>query len=147
MSEGRLEQRMSLITLGVADLERSTRFYREVLGWKASSLGGEQITFFQLNGFVLALFPREELAEDAGVSSEESGYSRTAFAYNVYDREEVDSVLGEVERRGARIVKPARDASWGGRSGYFSDPDGFLWEVAWNPEFPIQQDGSVTIPD
>jgi catechol 2,3-dioxygenase-like lactoylglutathione lyase family enzyme len=143
-----LEQRLSLITLGVEDLERSTRFYREVLGWTPSPVGAGQVTFFQLQGFILGLFPRDELAADAGVGAlEGGGHSRVALAYNVREREHVDDVLAALEEGGARIVKPAEDAVWGGRSGYFADPDGFLWEVAWNPGFPIDPDGSTRLPE
>lgn len=143
-----LEQRLSLITLGVGDLIESTTFYREALGWKPSSVGAGQVTFFQLNGIGLALFPREELAGDARVEGLDAGeFSRMALAYNVRERDEVDAVLEHVRSRGGRVVKEAEDATWGGRSGYFSDPDGFLWEVAWNPGFPIKEDGSITIPE
>ena len=148
MTKQGLEQRLSVITLGVSDLARSTRFYQETLGWEPSPVGAGQVTFFQLNGFVLALFPREELAADAGLEGlEAGGFGRVALAYNVRNREEVDGVLQTVQKRGGRIVRGARDADWGGRSGYFADPDQFLWEVAWNPGFPIQPDGSVLIPD
>lgn len=148
MTGAGLEQRLSLITLGVEDLAASTQFYRTVLGWTPSSIGGDQVAFFQLKGFVLGLFPREELAADAGVAALESGgYSRVALAYNVRERAEVDRVLADVEAAGARLVKEAEDASWGGRSGYFADPDGFLWEVAWNPGFPIGADGSTVVPE
>lgn len=146
-----LEQRLSLITLGVEDLARSTRFYREVLGWMPADLGGGEVSFFQLNGIVLGLYPRAALAADAGVDPgapalESGGLSRVSLAYNVRERDDVDRVLSAVEAAGARLVKPAEDAFWGGRSGYFADPDGFLWEVAWNPGFPIGPDGSIQIP-
>lgn len=141
------EQRLSLITLGVRDLEVSTRFYQDILGWTPSPVGGDQVTFFQLNGFVLALFPRDELAADAGVDAVDSaGHSRMALAYNVRERNQVDELLTYVGTSGARVVKPAEDAFWGGRSGYFADPDGFLWEVAWNPGFEILDDGSIEMP-
>ena len=144
---GPLEQRLSLITLGVSDLERSTRFYQDVLGWRPAAVGGGSVTFFQLNGVVLGLFPRTELAADAGVDGLESGgFSRVALAYNVRERDDVDRVLAHVRREGAQLVKSAEDAFWGGRSGYFADPDGFLWEVAWNSGFPIREDGSIEIP-
>jgi len=142
-----LEQRVSLITLGVANLEVSTAFYRDVLGWQPSSIGGGEVTFFALNGVVLGLYPAASLAVDAGVELEVGGgLSRMALAHNVRDRDDVDRVLAGVAAAGARLVKPAADAEWGGRSGYFADPDGFLWEVAWNPGFPIADDGSVGIP-
>lgn len=149
MSEGaRPEQRVSLITLGVADLKASTAFYRDVLGWTPSSIGGGEVTFFQLNGVVLGLYPAAALAADAGVELEAGGgLRRMALAHNVRDRDGVDRVLAGVAAAGAWVVKPAADAEWGGRSGYFADPDGFLWEVAWNPGFPIAADGSIGIPE
>jgi uncharacterized protein len=143
-----LEQRLSLVTLGVEDLAESTRFYRDTLGWTPSSIGGDAVTFFQLNGIALALFPRSALAADAGVEElEPRGFSRVALAHNVRDREDVDAVLDAVRGRGGSVVKEAQDAPWGGRSGYFSDPDGFLWEVAWNPGFHLAPDGSITVPE
>lgn len=146
----KLEQRLSLITLGVSDLAASLRFYRDVLGWEGSGPQGGEVVFFQMNGFILGLYPRHALAADAGVEALESGsLSRVALAYNVREKDEVDRVLEYVREAGAgagaRIVKPAEDAFWGGRSGYFADPDGFLWEVAWNPGFPIAEDGTVRI--
>jgi hypothetical protein len=95
----------------------------------------------------LALYPRGELARDANVGSEGGGFNGMALAYNTRNREEVDSVLAQAQRAGAQLVKPAQEAFWGGYSGYFSDLDGFLWEVAWNPSFQIAEDGSVRIPD
>jgi len=147
-SDVRFEQRLSLVTLGVTDLGRSTRFYTDVMGWTSSSIGGDEVTFFQLNGLVLGLFPHTALAEDAGVPSlENGGLARVALAHNVRERHEVDALLSRVERAGARVLKPAADAPWGGRSGYFADPDGFLWEVAWNPSFAIGDDGSIRMPE
>jgi uncharacterized protein len=149
----RFEQRLSLVTLGVSDLKRSRRFYRDVLGWTPSSVGGDEVVFFPLNGMVLGLYPRDALAADAGVDALEAGapdgaaLSRVALAYNVRERAEVDEALAQVRDAGGRVVKPAQDAAWGGRSGYFADPDGFLWEVAWNPGFPIRADGSIEVPE
>jgi uncharacterized protein len=152
----RFEQRLSLITLGVSDLTRSRAFYRDVLGWTPSSVGGDDVVFFPLNGIVLGLLPRAALAADAGVDALDGGahdpgapgvaLSRVALAYNVRERAEVDQALAQVRDAGARVVKPAEDAPWGGRSGYFADPDGFLWEVAWNPGFRIHEDGSIEVP-
>jgi uncharacterized protein len=141
-----LEQRLSLITLGVADLNRSREFY-ERLGWRRSMVKAEGVVFFQLGGIGLALFPRHELAKDAKIPSDGQGFSGISLAYNARDRKEVDSVLVHAEAAGAKLLKPAQEAFWGGYSGYFSDPDGFLWEVAWNPSFPIAEDGSIRIPD
>jgi uncharacterized protein len=140
-----MEQRLSLITLGVADLDRSREFY-ERLGWRRSTANTEGIVFFQLGGMGLALYPRDELAKDANVGADGEGFRRFTLAYNARSREEVDSVFAEAKAAGATIVKPAQEAFWGGYSGYFSDPDGFLWEVAWNPSFLIEKNGSVRIP-
>ena len=141
-----MEQRVSLITLGVEDLGRSRAFY-ERLGWKRSVRGAEGVAFFQAGGVVLSLFPREDLAKDAGVSAEGSGFRGVALAFNTRSRTEVEELLQEAERAGGRIVKPATEAFWGGYSGYFADPDGFLWEVAWNPGFALGADGSLRLPD
>ena len=141
-----MEQRVSLITLGVVDLKRSGEFY-ERLGWRRSMANTEGIIFFQLGGIAFALYPRDELAKDANVPSDGQGFSGITLAYNTRHRDEVDSVLAQAEAAGARILKPAQEAFWGGYSGYFSDPDGFLWEVAWNPSFSIAEDGSIRIPD
>ncbi|MGF1611443.1 MAG: VOC family protein [Kiloniellales bacterium] len=146
-----MEQRITLITLGVDDLERSTAFF-ERLGWRRSVKQAEGVSFFQCGGVALGLFPKESLAKDAGVSapSEPSGgagFEAFAVAYNTRSKDEVDSVLAEVEAAGAAIVKPAEEAFWGGYSGYFRDLDGHLWEVAWNPGFPLDESGAVTLPD
>jgi predicted lactoylglutathione lyase len=118
--------------LGVADLERSRAFY-ERLGWRRSVRDAKGVVFFQAGGMALALYPRAELAKDANVAPEGSGFVGMALAYNARSRAEVDDVLAEAERAGARLWKPAQDAFWGGYSGYFADPDGFAWEVAWQP--------------
>ncbi|MGA3008861.1 MAG: VOC family protein [Terracidiphilus sp.] len=141
-----MEQRVSIITLGVADLKRSSEFY-ERLGWKRSMAKAEGAVFFQAGGMGLALYPRDELAKDAGIAPDGHGFSGVALAYNTRSRAEVDSVFEEAEAAGAKIIKPAHEAFWGGYSKYFSDPDGLLWEVAWNPSFPIAEDGSIRIPD
>jgi catechol 2,3-dioxygenase-like lactoylglutathione lyase family enzyme len=141
-----MEQRVSLITLGVASLDRSREFY-ERLGWKRSMTNAEGIVFFQTGGMAMALFPREELAKDANLHPDVNGFQGIALAYNARTRAEVDSVLREAEAAGATLAKAAQEAFWGGYSGYFTDPDGFLWEVAWNPAFPIAEDGSIRIPD
>jgi len=141
-----MEQRVSVVTLGVADLRRSAEFY-ESLGWRRSMANSEGVVFFQARGMALALFPRIELARDANVADDGQGFGGMSLAYNARSREEVDLVLAEAEAAGATLRKPAKEASWGGYSGYFSDPEGFLWEVAWNPFFPIAEDGSIRIPD
>ena len=138
-----MEQRLSVVTLGVADLARSQRFYDE-LGWKRGNRHPE-VAFYQLNGIVLSLFSRERLAEDAQVSAEGGGFSGIVLAYNARSRDEVDATLAEAEAAGAKILKPAQDVFWGGYSGYFADPDGHLWEVAWNPEWELTAGGDVKL--
>jgi uncharacterized protein len=144
--ECQMQQRLSLITLGVADLKRSIHFY-ERLRWRRSVRNAEGVAFFQLPGIALGLYPREELAKDANVSADGGGFRGLSLAYNTRTRDEVDTVLSEAESAGGTIIKHAQDAFWGGYSGYFSDPDGFLWEVAWNPSFRLAEDGSLQLPD
>lgn len=142
-----MEQRVSLVTLGTSDLDRSRSFYQR-LGWQRSMPETEGVVFFQAGGMVLGLFPREELAKDASVTDDSvpGAFPAVALAYNTRTREEVDAVLAEAVAAGATLLKPAEDVFWGGYSGYFADPDGFLWEVAWNPGLTIEEDGSVTLP-
>ena len=130
-----MEPRLSLITLGVSDLERSTRFYQELLGLpRLETPPG--IVFFELGKTWLSLFPREDLAADAGVPAAGSGFPGFTLAHNVGSEAAVDELIEQVRAGGGRIVKMPVRADWGGYSGYFADPDGFLWEVAWNPGFP-----------
>jgi len=107
----------------------------------------EGVVFFQVGGMALALYPRAELAKDAKIAPEGYGSSGISLAYNTRSREEVDSVLAEAQAAGAKVLKPAKEAFWGGYSGYFADPDGFPWEVAWNPSFAMMEDGSIRVPD
>jgi uncharacterized protein len=139
-----MEQRISIVTLGVADLARSCQFY-ERMGWSKSSASSDAIAFFQAGGMALALYPRQELAKDANTADDGSGFPGFSLAFNVRAREDVDTVLTEAKAAGANILKPAQKAFWGGYSGYFADPDGFLWEVAWNPFFTIAEDGSLKL--
>ncbi len=141
-----MEQRLTLVTLGVADLKRARRFYEKGLGWETASAKDADAVFFQIGGSVLGLYPRDALAEDACIVDEGSGFGGIALAYNVRTREEVDGVLAEAAEAGATILKPAENAFWGGYSGYFADPDGHPWEVAWNPHWTLGKDGSVTLP-
>jgi catechol 2,3-dioxygenase-like lactoylglutathione lyase family enzyme len=139
-----VEQRLSLITLGVADVARSRRFY-EALGWRASGASEADVTFFQLGGIALSLWGRAELARDAQVP-DGSGFGGVALAHNARSRGGGDAILEEARASGARILKPAHEAFWGGYAGYFADPDGHPWEVAHNPDFPIDAEGRVHIP-
>jgi catechol 2,3-dioxygenase-like lactoylglutathione lyase family enzyme len=141
-----MEQRISLITLGVRDFAASLAFYQR-LGWRKAPIEADGVAFFQAGGMLFSLYPREELASDAQVPAEGTGFRGFSLAYNTRTKPEVDLVLAQAESAGAKIVKPAQDAFWGGYSGYFADPDGFLWEVAWNPGFEIADDGSVSIPE
>jgi catechol 2,3-dioxygenase-like lactoylglutathione lyase family enzyme len=130
-----MEPRISFVTLGVNDLERATRFYAEGLGLPRLT-SPDTVSFFELGHTWLALYPRHLLAADAGVSGEGSGFPGFALAHNVRSAAEADRLLDQVEASGGRVVRPARETDWGGYAGYFADPDGFLWEVAWNPKFP-----------
>ncbi|MBL8649574.1 MAG: VOC family protein [Sphingopyxis sp.] len=140
-----MEARISLITLGVSDLARARAFY-ERLGFRASAASQGDIVFFQCGAMALALFPREELAKDAGVPEQGAGFRGLALAHNVRVKGDVAAVLAEAEAAGGRIVKQAQDVFWGGHSGYFADPDGHLWEVAWNPHLIPDESGAVTLP-
>ena len=140
------EPRVSLITLGVEDLERARAFYETGLGWRASSASQGDIVFFPLGGLALALYPRSLLAADAGVPEAGQGFRAITLAHNVRSPNEVDLLLARAAAAGGRIARPARNADWGGRSGYFADPDGHLWEVAWNPHFTLAVDGALRLP-
>jgi len=130
-----MDPRISFITLGVADLQRATQFYAEVL--KLPQLPTPPtVAFFEMGKTWLSLYPRQDLAADAGVPAEGSGFSGFALAHNVKTREGVDELLAIAAAGGGRLVKAAHETDWGGYAGYFADPDGFLWEVAWNPKFP-----------
>ncbi|PYQ64074.1 MAG: glyoxalase [Acidobacteria bacterium] len=131
-----MEPRISFITLGVRDLERATSFYKDVLRLPQLPSPPGVVSFFEMGKTWLSLFPREDLAADAGVPAEGSGFPGFALAHNVRSIEEVDRLLAEAAAGGGRIVKPGQKTDWGGYAGYFADPDGFLWEVAWNARFP-----------
>lgn len=141
-----MEPRISLITLGVADLERSYRFYRDGLGLPTTRRPEDGIVFFQTSGATLALFPYQELAEDVGPGWDvpRSRFTGITLAHNVRERHQVDELLDQAAAAGAQIVKPATETEWGGYSGYFTDPDGHLWEVAWGA-FPFNEDGSLQV--
>ncbi len=143
-----MEPRISIITLGVADMPRAIRFYRDGLGFPTSAKDDAGIAFFKTSGTCLALYPRDKLAEDVapGLPSEPPPvFSGVTIAHNTRTKEEVDQVLALAERAGGRIVKRAQDVFWGGYSGYFADPDGHLWEVAWSKDMKFHPDGSLVI--
>lgn len=140
-----MKPRISLVTLGVDDLERAVRFYRDGLGLATDGIIGEEfefgaVAFFELQaGLRLGLWPRISLANDAGVPQQATSATEFSLAHNVSSRDEVDAVMAQAAAAGAIITKPAADTFWGGYAGYFQDPDLHLWEVAWNPEWPVTE--------
>jgi catechol 2,3-dioxygenase-like lactoylglutathione lyase family enzyme len=140
-----MEQRLSLITLGVADLARATRFYEDVIGWKKVE-GPEGVSFFDLNGLVFALWPHAELAKDMAIAEEALPHFRgTSLAYNARSEDEVNRIFADLKARGATIVKEPQRVFWGGYAGYFADIDGHHWEVAFNPFWTVRADGRLSM--
>ena len=139
-----MEQRLSLITLGVTDLARARAFY-EALGWRTNAEPGDDVVFFQAVGMVVALWSRESLAGDSGVA-DGGGWGGVTLAYNTHSPDEVDAVIEEARAAGARISREPAATFWGGYSGVFVDPDGHPWEVAHHPRWTIRDDGSVELP-
>jgi catechol 2,3-dioxygenase-like lactoylglutathione lyase family enzyme len=133
-----MEQKLTLVTLGVRDFERAVAFYREGLGWTPwPGSGGDFMLFPLRGGLGLALYPRQLLADDGGLE-DARGWGGVTLAQNVASRGEVDSVLERAVAAGGTLLNPARDKEWGGYSGYFADPDGHAWEIAWNPHFKLK---------
>jgi len=139
-----MEQRLTLITLGISDLARARRFY-EALGWKTGAEEGDDVVFFQAGCMVVGLWGREKLAEDSGVEVGE-GWGGITLAYNTRSREEVDAVIEEARAAGATIARDPGETFWGGYSGVFIDLDGYPWEVAHHPRWKIEEDGALRIP-
>lgn len=140
-----MEQRISLVTLGVADLARARAFY-EQLGWRGQEV--EETVFFQAGGIALVLWGRGKVADDAGLADRGTdGFGGITLAHNVRSRAEVDKVLDDAASAGAEITQAARETFYGGYAGFFTDPDGHVWEIAYNPGFPLDADGAITIPD
>ena len=139
-----MKPRITVLTLGVDDLNRSLTFYRDGLGLETQGIVGAEfeygaVVFFDLqNGLKLALWHRKSLAHDAGISQTPSSATELSIGHNVNSKEEVDEVMSQAKQAGAKIIKAAQDTFWGGYSGYFQDPDGHLWEVVWNPEWKIE---------
>ena len=138
-----MEQRVSLITLGVADVARARAFY-EALGWTTGADPSDDVVFFQAGGMIVALWSRAQLAEDT-VVSDEGGWGGITLAHNVRSPAEVDAVLAEADAAGATIARSGAETFWGGYSGVFVDPDGHAWEIAHNPHWTIGDDGSVRL--
>jgi catechol 2,3-dioxygenase-like lactoylglutathione lyase family enzyme len=140
-----MKQHLHIITLGVMDLEKSKKFYGETLGWKPASASNEGIAFFQAGGVVLAIYPREMLAEDAVIHPEGSGFSSFTLAHNAQSEAEVDEIISDLKSRGVKIAKEPQKVFWGGYSSYFVDPDGYHWEVAYNPFFSFDESGILKL--
>jgi catechol 2,3-dioxygenase-like lactoylglutathione lyase family enzyme len=138
-----MEQRVSLVTLGVANVPAARAFY-EALGWTRTA-GDDDVAFFQSGGMVFALWGRNQLAADSGVT-DSGGWGGVTLAHNVRSPAEVDAVLAQAKAAGADIARPGGETFWGGYSGIFVDPDGHPWEVAFNPGWPLREDGSVDLP-
>ena len=138
-----MNQHLHIITLGVRDLERSRHFYAETLGWKLSPASNDGVAFFQAGGVVLALYPREELAQDATLPAEGSGFSGFTLAHNARSEQEVDAIIAELKAKGVTILKEPQKVFWGGYSSYFADPDGNPWEVAYNPFSSFDENGNL----
>ena len=138
--------RINIVTLGVANVATATAFY-ERLGFCRSSASNESITFLKTNGTVLALFRRDALAQDAGVENGASGFSGITLAHNLASEAEVDAAFAHAVASGATAVKQPHKVFWGGYSGYFADPDGHLWELAFNPYAPFDDKGNLVLPD
>jgi uncharacterized protein len=141
-----MRQKLNVITLGVKDVSRAVNFYETGLHWKKSSASMDDLVLFSLGGMVLALYPRNLLADDATVSEKGSGFSGITLALNAKNEHEVDDVLAEVAQLGATIVKPAQKVFWGGYSGYFKDLDGHLFEVAYNPFWELDENDNIKLP-
>lgn len=146
-----MEPRLTLLTLGVADLPRAVRFYRDGLGFPTTYTDGDPVAFLDTLGTKISLYPFADLAVDIApdipsIPSIPSTFRGFTLAHNVRTREEVARVLALAERAGARIVKPAQDTLWGGHAGYFLDLDGHAWEVAWNPGLPLDEQGFMKLP-
>ena len=134
-----------IITLGVEVISRSKKFYEKGLGLQPSSASQDDIVFYPCGGIVLALYPREKLAKDATVIAKGSGFSGLTLSHNARSEKDVDAILKKAETAGAKILKPAQKVFWGGYSGYFKDPDGHLWEVAYNPYFEFDGQGNLKL--
>ena len=139
-----MEQRVSLVTLGVRDLGRARRFY-EALGWTTGAAPADDVAFFQAGGMVVALWGREELAADSGVE-DAGGWGGVTLAHNVRSPADVDAVVEEARAAGAAVTREPAETFWGGYSGAFTDPDGHAWEIAHNPSWTLADDGSVRLP-
>ena len=138
-----MQPRVTIIGLGVNNLKTATAFYKEKFGWKLTKASNEHISFFQLNGLLLSLYPKDKLAEDATVDANGSGFKGFTLAYNTHTKEEVDEIFADLESKGVTIVKKPEHVFWGGYSGYIADLDDNLWEIAYNPFLGLDEAGNT----
>lgn len=138
--------RLTLLTLGVKDIAASAAFY-EALGFRRKARGSDGVAFFEAGGLILSLWSAEQLAEDAKVAPKGSGFRGVSLAWNCTSPADVDAALERAVTLGAKLLRPAQAVFWGGYTGYFADPDGHIWEVAYNPHFPMTDDGQLLLPD
>lgn len=138
-----MEQRLTIVGLGVNDLNIALAFYEKKFGWKKMKSSNDNIVFFQLNGILLSLYLKDKLAEDANVNVEGHGFKGFTLAFNTRSKEDVDNLIIRLEANGVEIVKRPEDVFWGGYSSYIADPDGNLWEIAFNPFLPLDKEGNV----
>ncbi|WP_298417279.1 VOC family protein [uncultured Kordia sp.] len=138
-----MQPRVTIIGLGVNNLQVSTAFYKEIFGWKLTKASNESISFFQLNGILLSLYPKDKLAEDAQIDPTGSGFKAFSLAHNTRTKEEVDEIFTDLESKGVKIVKQPEEVFWGGYSGYIADPDENLWEIAFNPFLGLDEVGNT----
>lgn len=141
-----MDQRISIVTLGTDDLPRAVAFW-EAMGWPRRAKAFEAIAMFQVGGLALALYPFDKLADDCGMADRGKGFGGFTIAHNLGSKAEVDALLSRAVECGGTLQKPAHDAFWGGYSGYFCDPDGHPWEIAYNPFVPMATDGSLVLPE
>jgi len=134
-----MDQRMTILTLGVSDVKLLTEFYEEKFGWEKTESSNENITFFNLNSVYLALYDRDELAKDAGVDNDGNGFKGFTIAYNTRSEKEVDDLIESLRDKGVAIIKEPQKVFWGGYSSYVADPDGNLWEIAYNPYMSVDE--------
>ena len=148
MGAQKMDCRISIVTLGVADMALSRRFYEEGMGWRPGGPSNEEVVFFQAGGLVIGLYGRDAHAAEVMWQGgrDRQGFPGITLAQNVREKHQVAELLDKAQSAGATLLKPAQHTFWGGYSGYFADPDGHIWEIAWNPHFTLSQDGAVRLP-
>jgi len=140
-----MKPRLNIVTLGVAELQKSKKFYKNALGWEPANGSDENIVFFNQGGIVVALYPIHKLAKDAGISAERSGFSGVTLAINQDSKAAVTATFNKAVKNGAQVLVKPRDTFWGGFDAYFADPDGHAWEIAWAPFWEFDEQGSLKI--